>query len=87
MHAHQHESVATDIAAARIDDRERVGNRDSGIDGVPAAFENVEPNLRGLALLGHHHAVPADPHRLRDRHLRARPRADGEKAESGKRGE
>ena len=43
--ADQHEPAAADIAAARIDDGQRVADRDRGIDRIAAGFQDLGPDL------------------------------------------
>ena len=57
VHAYQHEAAAADIAAARIDDRERVGDGDRRIDRVSAGSQHVDAGMRRIVLLGGDHRV------------------------------
>ncbi len=53
----RHEAAAAEIAGRRIDDGERIADRDRGVDGVAAALEDVDADL-GREVLGRHdHAV------------------------------
>ena len=52
-----HEPAAADIAAARIDDGERIADGNRGIDRVAALGEDAHADLGGIALRGDHHAV------------------------------
>ena len=60
-----HEAAATDIAGARISDRERKADRDRGIDGVAALVEDLDADAGGALLLRHHHAVISEDRRRR----------------------
>ena len=55
--ADQHEAAA-DIAAARIDDGQRITDRDSSIDSVAAGLQDCQPGVARLVLCRHHHAMP-----------------------------
>ena len=52
-----HEAAAADVAAAGIDDRERVADRDRRVDGVAALLEDAHADLGGVVLGADHHAV------------------------------
>ena len=53
----RHEAAAAEIACFRIDDGERVGGRDRGVDGIAALPHHSDARLGGEVLSGHHHAV------------------------------
>jgi phage terminase large subunit-like protein len=52
-----HKPAAADVAAARVNNGERIADRNRGIDRIPAILKHADPNLRGEAMRGHHHAV------------------------------
>ena len=52
------EEIATDAVRNRLHQTERRVGRDRGIDRAAAAFQNVEPDLRGQRHAGANHAVP-----------------------------
>ena len=58
----QHEPAAADIAAARVDDGERVADRDRRIDRIAAGLQDAQPGLAGLVLRRDHHAALALRH-------------------------
>ena len=78
--ADQHEPAAADIAAARIDDGQRVADRDRGVDRVAAGFQDFRADLAGEMVRADHHAVPAFRHasgdwgRMRDAEPEQQPR-------------
>ena len=53
----RHEAAAAEVAGRRIDDRERVADRDRRIDGVAALLQHLDADFAGEMLRGHHHAV------------------------------
>ena len=55
----QHKAAAADIAAARIDDGERVADRDRRIDRVAAGLQDAQPRVARLMLRRDDHAALA----------------------------
>jgi hypothetical protein len=53
----EHEAAAAEIAGARQGDGERETDRDGGVDGVPARFQDVHPDPGRARFLGRHHSV------------------------------
>ena len=53
----RHETAAPYIAAARVDDGERVADRNRRIDRIAAGLEDMHPDFRGQPMRGYHHAV------------------------------
>ncbi len=53
----RHEPAAADVAAARLDDGERIADRYRGVDRVAAGREDADADRRSDALRGDHHAV------------------------------
>jgi hypothetical protein len=53
----RHEPAAADIAAARVDDSERIADRNRRIDRIPASLKHAHPSLGGQPMRGHHHTV------------------------------
>ena len=54
---HQHEPAAAEIAGLRQRHREREADRDRRIDGVAAALQNVEADVRRKRLLARDNAM------------------------------
>ena len=54
---HRHEAAAADIAGRRVDDGERIADRDRGIDRVAAALQHVDADARRELVGRDHHAV------------------------------
>ena len=59
----RHEPPATDIAGLWIDDRERIPDRNRGIDGVAAIAQNLDADIGGKMLSADDHAARSG-HRL-----------------------
>ena len=55
-----HEAATANIAGARIADRHCEPDRNGGIDGVAAVFENIGADARSLRFLRHDHPVMGD---------------------------
>ena len=52
-----HEAATADIAAARIDHRLRITDRNRGINRIAAHLQDVDADLRSQMLRSHHHAI------------------------------
>ena len=52
-----HEAAAAEIAGRRVDDGERIADRDRRIDRVAALLQDVDADFRGQMLGGDDHAV------------------------------
>ena len=53
----RHEPAAADIAAAGVDDGERIADRNRRIDRVAAGLEDVHPDFGGQPMRRYHHPV------------------------------
>ena len=53
----QHKAATADIAAARVDDGQRIADRDRRIDRIAAGLKDAPAGLAGLVLRRHHHAA------------------------------
>ncbi len=53
----RHEPAAADVAAARVDDGERIADRNRRIERVPTGLKHAHPDLRGQPMRRHDHAV------------------------------
>ncbi len=53
----RHETAAADIAGRRINDRQRIADRDCRIDGIAAALQHLDADIRRQMLRGYDHAV------------------------------
>ncbi len=76
-----HEAAAAEVARGGVDHRQRIADRDRSIDGVAAALQDVDADLRREVLGGDHHAVLGDRGRHRrgtDRRRCKRDRQDRE---------
>ena len=71
-----HEAAATEIAGARIGDRQCKTGSDRRIYRVAAAVEDLDADAGGAFLLRHHHAVAGEDRRRRANGWRARNRRD-----------
>ena len=62
-----HEPAAADIAAARVDDSERIADRDRRVDRIAALGKDPRADLGGVVLGRDHHAVLGLDRRRRGR--------------------
>ena len=53
----RHEPAAADVAAARVDDGERIADRNCGIDRVAARLKHADPHFRGQPMRRNHDPV------------------------------
>ena len=68
----RHEPAAADIAAARVDDGQRIAYPNRGIDRIAAGLEDTHPDLGGQPMGGHDHAMLGLDHGSRGRIHRGR---------------